>query len=176
MNQRLHPGTGVLRSVLLLLLCLCGAAHGQSQSPVIRLTLHDTIQPISAGYLERGLAEAERRHAAAVLISLGTPGGLLDSTRVIVQAFEHSTVPVIVYISPPGSRAGSAGFFLLEAADVAAMAPGTNAGAANPILQGKQADPILNQKIENDATAFLRSYVSRRGHNAQAAEEAIRNS
>jgi membrane-bound serine protease (ClpP class) len=111
-----------------------------------------------------------------VLISLGTPGGLLDSTREIVQTIERSPVPVIVYISPTGSRAGSAGFFILEAADVAAMAPGTNAGAAHPIVEGRQLDPILKEKIENDAAAFLRSYVSRRGRNLQAAEDAIRTS
>jgi membrane-bound serine protease (ClpP class) len=143
---------------------------------VLKLTLHDTVQPVSAGYIVRGLTEANRRKAAAVLISLGTPGGLLSSTRVIVQAIEHSPVPVIVYVSPAGSRAGSAGFFVLEAADVAAMAPGTNAGAAHPIVEGRRLDPILKQKIENDALAFLRSYVSRRGHNQQAAEEAIQNS
>jgi membrane-bound serine protease (ClpP class) len=143
---------------------------------VLKLTLHDTVQPVSAGYIVRGLAEANRRSAAAVLISLGTPGGLLSSTRVIVQAIEHSPVPVIIYVSPAGSRAGSAGFFLLEAADVAAMAPGTNAGAAHPIVEGRKLDPILKQKIENDALAFLRSYVSRRGHNQQAAEDAVQNS
>lgn len=175
-----HPGQGTLRTIRSLYLCLliiCGLplAHAQP-APVVKLTIHDTIQPISAGYLQRGLAEAERRHAVAVLISLGTPGGLLDSTRVMVQAIERSPVPVIVYISPSGSRAGSAGFFLLQAADVAAMAPGSNAGAAHPIVEGKPADPILNQKIENDATAFLRSYVSRRGRNLQAAEDAIRSS
>lgn len=159
---------------LLFFLCLT-PAHAQP-APVIKLTLHDTIQPVSAGYLERGLAEADRRNAAAVLVSLGTPGGLLDSTRVMVQAIEHSRVPVIIYVSPAGNRAGSAGFFLLEAADIAAMAPGTNAGAAHPLVEGRQLDPVLKQKIENDAVAFLRSYVSRRGHNLQAAEDAVLNS
>ena len=148
----------------------------QSAPVVVRLTLHDTIQPITADYLQRGLRSAADQHAAAVLISLGTPGGLLESTRVIVAAIEQSPVPVVIYISPSGSRAGSAGFFLLEAADIAAMAPGTNAGAAHPIVEGKQLDPILKEKIENDATAFLRSYVTRRGRNAQAAEDAVRNS
>jgi membrane-bound serine protease (ClpP class) len=94
----------------------------------------------------------------------------------MVQAIENSSVPVAIFISPTGSRAGSAGFFLLEAADIAAMAPGTNAGAAHPIVEGGQMDPILKEKIENDAAAFLRSYVSRRGRNVQAAEDAIRNS
>jgi membrane-bound serine protease (ClpP class) len=159
-----------------ILLLLTFPALAQQPAPVLKLSIHDTIQPISAGYLERGLAEASRRGATAVLISLGTPGGLLDSTRSMVQAIERSPVPVIIYISPAGSRAGSAGFFLLEAADVAAMAPGTNAGAAHPIIEGRELDPVLKQKIENDATAFLRSYTSRRGRNLQAAEDAVRNS
>jgi membrane-bound serine protease (ClpP class) len=143
---------------------------------VVKLTIHDTVQPVTADYLQRGLDEAARQHASAVLISLGTPGGLLESTRVMVDAIERSPVPVIIFISPTGSRAGSAGFFLLEAADIAAMAPGTNAGASHPITEGRQPDPILKQKIENDAAAFIRSFVSRRGRNVQAAEDAVRNS
>jgi membrane-bound serine protease (ClpP class) len=149
----------------------------RAQTPtVVKLTIHDTIQPITADYLQRGLHQAAKVHAQAVLVSLGTPGGLLESTRVMVQAIENSSVPVIVYISPTGSRAGSAGFFLLEAADIAAMAPGTNAGAAHPIVEGRTLDPILKAKIENDAAAFLRSYSARRGRNVEAAEDAIRNS
>jgi membrane-bound serine protease (ClpP class) len=148
-----------------------------SSAPVVvRLTIHDTIQPITADYLQRGLREAARLHAQAVLVTMGTPGGLLDSTRVMVQAIENSPVPVIVFISPAGSRAGSAGFFILESADIAAMAPGTNAGAAHPIVEGKQLDPILKTKIENDAAAFLRSYTARRGRNVEVAADAVRSS
>jgi membrane-bound serine protease (ClpP class) len=143
---------------------------------VVKLTIHDTIQPITADYLQRGLREAARQNAQLVIVSMGTPGGLLDSTRVMVQAIENSPVPVVIFISPTGSRAGSAGFFLLEAADIAAMAPGTNAGAAHPIVEGRQLDPILKEKIENDATAFLRSYASRRGRNVEAAEDAVLHS
>ena len=166
-----------IRAIALLLpLLLCFIPVLAQPAPVLKLSIHDTIQPISAGYLERGIAEAARRNASAVLVSLGTPGGLLDSTRSMVQSIERSPVPVIVYISPSGSRAGSAGFFLLEAADVAAMAPGTNAGAAHPVVEGHQLDPVLKQKIENDAKAFLRSYAARRGRNLQAAEEAISDS
>jgi membrane-bound serine protease (ClpP class) len=152
------------------------SADSDAPGTVVKLTLHDTIQPITADYLKRGLREAARIHARAVLISMGTPGGLLESTRVIVQAIEDSPVPVIIFISPTGSRAGSAGFFLLESADIAAMAPGTNAGAAHPIVEGRQLDPVLKEKIENDAAAFLRSYTSRRGRNVAAAEDAVRNS
>jgi membrane-bound serine protease (ClpP class) len=155
-----------LKTVLALLVTLpCLLPPTLSADPttgtVVKLTLHDTIQPITADYLQRGLQEAARLHAQLVIISMGTPGGLLESTRVMVQAIENSPVPVVIFISPTGSRAGSAGFFLLEAADIAAMAPGTNAGAAHPIVEGRQLDPILKEKIENDAAAFLRSYTAR---------------
>jgi membrane-bound serine protease (ClpP class) len=168
-------------ALLLLMATFCAPtasifAAPNSTGTVVKLTIHDTIQPITADYLQRGLNEAASQHAEAVLISLGTPGGLLESTRVMVQAIENSPVPVIIFISPTGSRAGSAGFFLLESADIAAMAPGTNAGAAHPIVEGRQLDPILKEKIENDAAAFLRSYTSRRGRNVTAAEDAVRNS
>jgi membrane-bound serine protease (ClpP class) len=171
----------LLKTVLALLItlsCLLPATlPADTTTPVVvKLTLHDTIQPITADYLQRGLQEAARQHAQLVIVSMGTPGGLLESTRVMVQAIENSPVPVVIFISPSGSRAASAGFFLLEAADIAAMAPGTNAGAAHPIVDGRQLDPILKEKIENDAAAFLRSYTSRRGRNVQAAEDAIRNS
>ncbi len=148
-----------------------------AQTPlVVKLTVHDTIQPVTEEYVERGLKDAEAQQARAVLLSLGTPGGLLSSTRTMVAAIESSHVPVIVYISPSGSRAGSAGFFLMEAADIAAMAPGTNAGAAHPVVEGKTLDPVMKEKVENDAAAFLRSYVTRRGRNVAAAEDAVRNS
>ncbi len=153
------------------------AQTAAAQPPlVVKLTIHDTIQPITAAYLKRGLDDASARHAAAVLVSLGTPGGLLDSTRQMVADIEASPVPVIVFIEPSGSRAGSAGFFLLESADIAAMAPGTEAGAAHPILEGATMDPVLKEKIENDAAAFLRSYTTVRGRNSAAAEDAVRNS
>jgi membrane-bound serine protease (ClpP class) len=170
-----------LKFAFALVIALCclqpAAANADSAKPiVVKLTIHDTVQPITADYLQRGLDEAARLHASVVIISLGTPGGLLESTRIMVESIERSPVPVIVYISPTGSRAGSAGFFLLEAADVAAMAPGTNAGASHPVTEGRQPDAILKEKIENDAAAFLRSFVSRRGRNVQAAEDAVRNS
>src|SRR5207245_5371845 len=99
----------------------------------------------------------------AVLIELNTPGGLLDSTRDIMEKILASTVPVIVYVTPSGSRAGSAGFFILQAADVAAMAPGTNTGAAHPVtLAGGTVDDVMTQKLENDSAAPPRSGVSKR--------------
>ncbi len=168
-----------LLSICLALIAMHPAprAHAAESAPVVvKLTIHDTIQPITAEYLKRGLGEAASRHADAVLISMGTPGGLLESTREMVATIEASQVPVIIFIEPSGNRAGSAGFFLLESADIAAMAPGTNAGAAHPILEGTTMDPVLKMKVENDAAAFMRSYVTVRGRNAAAAEDAIRNS
>src|SRR5277367_1148740 len=151
-------------------------ADSPVQPVVYRIELHDTIQPISAGRLERALTIANRNHAAALLVVLDTPGGLLDSTRQIVGAMLSSSVPVIVYVSPAGARAASAGFFLLEAADVAAMAPGTNAGAAHPVLESGVPDETLRMKMENDAAAFLRSFIGRRSRNSEVAESAVRAS
>lgn len=146
------------------------------QPQVVLLRLHDTIQPVSEQYISRGIKRAADIHADAVLIELDTPGGLLDSTRTVVRDILTSTAPVIVYVAPSGSRAGSAGFFILESADIAAMAPGTNAGAAHPVVAGGTVDPVMKQKMENDATAFLRSYVSRRNRNTDAAQDAVLNS
>ncbi len=170
------------RSVVLLFACAAvlfsanRAFASQSSPQVVLLRLHDTIQPISEQYISRGLARAADIHADAVLIELDTPGGLLESTRTMVRDILSSPVPVIVYVSPSGSRAGSAGFFILESADIAAMAPGTNAGAAHPVVEGGKLDPIMKQKLENDTTAFLRSYVSRRNRNTDAAQDAVLNS
>ena len=121
-----------------LILTCCWTLACQAQQPrVVLIHLDDTIQPISADYMARGLDAAAAQHANAVLIEINTPGGLLDSMRQMVSKMIASPVPVIVYVAPSGSRAGSAGFFLLEAADVAAMAPGSNAGAAHPVVEGE---------------------------------------
>ena len=173
----------IVQSVLALtaIVALIGAIHAVAEASstrpqVVVLHLDDTIQPISEEYLSRGLALAAENHSAALLVMLNTPGGLLDSTRSMVGKILASPVPVIVYVAPSGSRAGSAGFFLLEAADIAAMAPGTNAGAAHPVVEGAQLDAVMKQKLENDTTAFLRSYVSQRGRDVQAAQDAVLNS
>jgi len=171
------------RSTMILFDCVAvllstSMVHAAAPAPaqVVLLRVHDTIQPISEQYISRGLARAADTHADAVLIELNTPGGLLESTRSIVHDILASPSPVIVYIAPSGSRAGSAGFFILESADIASMAPGTNAGAAHPVIMGGTADAVMKQKIENDATAFLRSYVSRRNRNTDAAQDAVLNS
>jgi membrane-bound serine protease (ClpP class) len=148
-----------------------------AQQPVVeKLILKDTIQPISAGMLERGLQRANDSGAAALLIEMDTPGGLVDSMRGMAGAILSSKVPVIVYIGPSGARAGSAGFFLLESADVAVMAPGTEAGAAHVVFMGGKPDDTEMQKVENDAEAFLRSYVKPRNRNVDAAVAAVAQS
>ena len=160
-----------------LLLTCCWTLAGHADQPrVVLIHLDDTIQPVSAGYMGRGLDTAAAQHADAVLIEINTPGGLLESMRQMVSRIIASPVPVIAYVAPSGSRAGSAGFFLLEAADVAAMAPGSNAGAAHPVVEGVKLDDTMKQKLENDTAAFLRAYVARRGRNVQAAEDAVRSS
>jgi membrane-bound serine protease (ClpP class) len=143
---------------------------------VDKLVLSDTIQPVTAAELDRALAKANSDGAQALLIELDTPGGLLDSMRSMAKAIMGSRIPVIVYVSPAGSRAGSAGFYLLESADVAAMAPGTNAGAAHVVSELGKMDDTMSQKIENDAEAFLRGYVLIRGRNVDSATAAAQSS
>jgi len=161
---------------LLLLLVLCGVRAQAAQPVVVVLRLDDTIQPISEDYFNRALDHAADIKADALLIELNTPGGLLSTMRNMVGRIGASPVPVIIYVAPQGARAGSAGFFLLEAADIAAMAPGTNAGAAHPVAEGAKLDETMKQKVENDTAALLRSYTAQRGRNPQAAEDAVRNS
>lgn len=153
------------------------ASSVASANSIVKIRIDDTIQPITAEYIDRAIEHARQTNADAVLIELSTPGGLLDSTRAIVQTILASPVPVIVYVAPSGARAASAGFFILEAADVAAMAPGTNAGAAHPVtLGGEKMDDTMKAKVENDSAAFMRSYVGPRGRNVQVAETAVRES
>src|SRR5690242_6618782 len=115
---------------LLLSVAMVGLFCSSASAEVLRIVVNDTIQPITEEYIARALDQARRRNDQAVLIEINTPGGLVESTRHIIEKITTSTVPVILYVAPSGSRAGSAGVFILEAADVAAMAPGTNAGAA----------------------------------------------
>jgi membrane-bound serine protease (ClpP class) len=153
------------------------AAQAPAARPVVdKLILDDTIQPVSADQIVRAIARADSDGARALLIQMDTPGGLVESMRKIVGAILVSKVPVIVYVSPSGARAGSAGFFILESSDIAAMAPGTEAGAAHVVFEGAKPDSTEMQKVENDAEAFLRSYVTRRGRNAEAATAAVHSS
>jgi membrane-bound serine protease (ClpP class) len=147
-----------------------------SYAEVLKIVVNDTIQPITEEYIARAIDEAQRRNDQAVLIEISTPGGSVESTRHIIEKITNSSVPVLLYVAPSGSRAGSAGIFLLEAADVGAMAPGTNAGAAHPVMVGLFAPKIddeMKRKIENDTAALMRSVVSRRGRNVEVAVSAV---
>lgn len=143
---------------------------------VLRVVVDDRIQPVTAEYIGRALDTANAEHDQAVLIVLNTPGGFLDSTDEIIQKILTSPVPVIVYVAPTGSRAASAGLFILESADVAAMAPGTHTGAAHPVTLFGKPDDVMMKKIENDSAAQMRSVVSKRGRNVELAESAVRES
>jgi len=160
--------------VLIFILILISAVY--SSADVLRISINDAIQPATAEYIARALEVAAANHDQAVLIEINTPGGLVDSTREIIEKIVASPVPVIIYVTPSGSRAASAGFFILESADVAAMAPGTNTGAAHPVILGGKMDDVMKQKMENDAAALMRSVVAKRGRNVELAESAVRES
>jgi membrane-bound serine protease (ClpP class) len=148
-----------------------------SPSQVVELRIDGEIEPILSEYLVNGIQQANAEHASVILITIDTPGGLDTSMREIVQAILQSNVPVVGYVSPTGARAASAGFFILMSTDVAAMSPGTETGAASPIMeiggQTVQIDQTLRNKIVNDATAFLRSYTAARGRNTDLAMTAV---
>jgi membrane-bound serine protease (ClpP class) len=156
--------------VFALLVLLAPITH----AAVLRVVVDDIIHPISDEFIGRALDEAARTKADVVVIELRTPGGLESSMRGIVEKIIKSPVPVIVWVGPSGSRAASAGFFILEAADVAAMAPGTNTGAAHPVLLGEKLDDVMKMKLQNDAAAFIRSIAQHRGRNVAAAESGVR--
>jgi len=156
--------------VALFALALPAAAH----AAVLHVVIDDMIHPISDEVVGRALDDAAARKAEMVIIELRTPGGLETSMRGIVQKIIKSPVPVAVWVGPGGARAASAGFFILEAADVAAMAPGTNTGAAHPVVIGQKLDDIMKMKMQNDAAAFIRSLAQRRGRNVAAAESGVR--
>jgi len=143
---------------------------------VISMKIDGTINPASADFIHNGIEKAAREKAECIIIHLNTPGGLLKSTRMIVSDLLESSVPVIVYISPGGAQAGSAGVFITLAAHIAAMAPGTNIGAAHPVTLQNQIDSIMNEKVTNDAAAFIRSIAEKRHHNIEWAENAVRKS
>jgi membrane-bound serine protease (ClpP class) len=141
------------------------------------LTINGVINPLTARYLERGLREATDAQAQVVVVRLNTPGGLESSMREMTLGILASPIPVVVYVAPSGARAASAGMFLTIAAHVAAMAPGTNIGAAHPVgIGGEKPDKVMSDKVTNDAAAMARSIADARGRNAKWAEKAVRES
>lgn len=183
-KSSLRITTGILAAALPILIgagthapAVIASAQQAGRQPLVeKFVLDDTIQPVTADELSRAIEHAQSTGAQALLIQMDTPGGLVESMRAMAGAILSSRVPVIVYVGPSGARAGSAGFFLLESADIAAMAPGTEAGAAHVVFAGGKPDDTEMQKVENDAEAFLRSYVTRRNRNPEAATAAVQSS
>lgn len=161
--------------VSLLFAFLLAVRTEAATTSVAVLRIDGTINPVVAGYVKRGIERAEQSKAIACVIEMDTPGGLDTAMRDIVQSILNARVPVIVYVSPSGARAASAGTFITLAAHVAAMAPNTVIGAATPVdLGGGQISEDLRQKIINDAAAYIRTLAESRGRNADWAEKAVR--
>ncbi len=143
---------------------------------VIAVDVDGMVHPITTEIVESAIQQARSEGAVAIILHLNTPGGLMDAMRQTIEQIASSPVPVITYVSPSGGRSASAGFFILESGDVAAMAPGTNTGAAHPVAMGGEMDAVMKEKVENDAAAYMRSICAKRGHNCALAETAVRES
>jgi membrane-bound serine protease (ClpP class) len=161
------------------ILCIFGllaavSAFGQGPPRVVAVSIEGDIHPITVEIVGHAIERAQSENAAMLLVRINTPGGLLDATRQVIQKLDASPIPVVTYVEPSGARGASAGFFVLEAGDVAAMAPGTNTGASSPVMMVGQMDQVMRNKVENDAAAMLRSMMSRRGRNSDVGEQTIR--
>jgi len=152
------------------------AQSALASSKVIAVDVDGMIHPVTTEIVASALAQARSEGASLVIVRLNTPGGLMDAMRETIEKVVASPVPVVMYVAPSGGRSASAGFFLLESGDVAAMAPGTNTGAAHPVALGGEMDAVEKQKVENDAAAYMRSICTKRGRNSALAESAVRES
>ena len=165
-----------MKRILRYCLFLLSLPTGLFAQNVVSIKIDGTINPVTADFVHDGIEKARKEKAACLLIHLNTPGGLLKSTRVIVSDMLDSPVPIIVYVSPGGAHAGSAGVFITLAANIAAMTPGTNIGAAHPVALQAAMDSTMNEKATNDAAAFIRAIAEKRNRNLQWAENAVRRS
>jgi membrane-bound serine protease (ClpP class) len=166
-----------LRSAATLAIWFALFAQATSAAPkIIAVNVDGVVHPVTVEIIAGAIAQAKQEKASLVLIRLNTPGGLMDAMEKTIQEMLASPVPVVTYVEPSGGRAASAGFFLLEAGDVAAMAPSTRTGAAHPVAVSGTMDPVMAQKVENDAAAGLRSLSIKRGRNAELAETTVRQS
>lgn len=161
---------------LLLLLFVPFFAAEDLNAEIIVINVEGIVNPVMSEFITKSIDEAEKEKANVLVIKLDTPGGLDTSMRSIVKRIIASEVPVVVYVSPSGARAASAGVFITIAAHVAAMAPGTNIGAAHPVGVGGKMDKTMEEKAVNDAAAYIKSLAEKRGRNAEWAEKAVRES
>ncbi len=175
MRSLRHRPFALLGLILIAAGIFSACATTKAPGKIRVLTWQGEVNPVMARYIERGMDTAERSEAAAVVIRLDTPGGLGSSMRDVIQRIESATIPVIVYVSPAGGRAASAGTFITMSANIAAMAPNTTIGAATPISSGGgDIEGALGRKITNDAVAYIRGIAELRGRNADWAEKAVR--
>ena len=166
-----------MRKIALTTIGLALAVRVASAAPkAIEVDVDGMVHPVTTEIVSSALDRARQEGAVVVIVRLNTPGGLMDAMRETIEKMVAAPVPVVTYVAPSGGRAASAGFFLLEAGDVTAMAPGTNTGAAHPVAMGGEMDPVMKQKVENDAAAYLRSICTKRGRNSALAETAVRES
>jgi membrane-bound serine protease (ClpP class) len=174
----------VLISIVLIILGLAPAIaenipeekDNAVQKTVMVITVDGVINPVASEFIGKSIKRANEMEAEAIIIELDTPGGLDTSMRDIIKAMLASKVPVVVFVSPGGARAASAGAFITIAAHVAAMAPQTNIGAAHPVSVGEKMDKTMADKATNDAAAYIKSLAENRGRNAKWAEDAVRKS
>ena len=166
-----------LRRIAIFGVLLALLARAASTPPkVIAVDVDGVVHPITSEIVASAIARAHEQGASLLLVRLNTPGGLMDAMRKTIEEIIASPVPVVTYVAPSGGRAASAGFFLLEAGDLAAMAPGTNTGAAHPVAMAGEMDADMRQKVENDAAAYIRSICAKRGRNSDLAETTVRQS
>jgi membrane-bound serine protease (ClpP class) len=162
--------------ILLIIFPFALPAYGQEKKIHV-ISFNGVINPVAAEYISKAISTAEEEQVEALVIQLDTPGGLDQSMRIIIKQMNNSSVPILVYVSPSGARAASAGVFITMAAHVAAMAPGTNIGAAHPVaLGGGEMDSEMAKKIENDAAAYIKSIAQKHNRNVEWAEKAVRES
>jgi membrane-bound serine protease (ClpP class) len=165
-----------LRLFMILILLLWGGLASAEPAPIRVVTIHDPITPVTARFLQRNMEEAARQSERLLLVELDTPGGLDTAMREIVKELFASPVVVVVYVAPSGARAASAGAIICLAADLCAMAPGTNIGAAHPVAFGEKIDPTMEVKLVNDAEAYAESIARQRGRNETLARQMVRES
>lgn len=169
----------ILRAIICLALAV-GVSQAVAAENVALIKVSGAISPATAGYISRSLDQAASENAQCLILQLDTPGGLLDSTKDIVQSFYRSTVPVVVYVAPSGANATSAGCFITLAADVAAMAPNSSIGAAHPVALGgggaEKVDDVMKQKLQNFAVSYIEAIAQKRGRNVEWAKSAVRES
>ncbi len=162
--------------VFLILLIAFLPVRASTARDIVAIKYEGIINPVAAEFMDKNIQRANKENDEALIIRLDTPGGLDTSMRAIIKSMLASDVPVVVYVSPSGARAASAGVFITMAAQVAAMAPETNIGAAHPVSMGQKMSRTMTEKVTNDAVAFIKSLAEKRGRNAEWAEAAVRNS